>query len=44
MYGPEDSHELQLTYLHHICLTEAIPCWEVPLSTLWYVNEMTVIL
>jgi len=33
MYGPEDCHELQLTYLHYLCLTKAVPCWEVPLST-----------
>ena len=30
MYGPEDCHKLQLTYLHYVHLTEAIACWEVP--------------
>jgi len=44
MYGPEDCHELQLTYLHYVRLTKAVTCWEVPLSTFRYVNEMTVMI
>jgi len=33
MYGPEDCHELQLTYLHYVHLTKVVTCWEVPLFT-----------
>ena len=44
MYGPEDCRELHLTYLHYVRLTKAITCWEAPLSTFWYVNEMSVMI
>ena len=35
---------MQLTYSYYVHLTNAVACWEVPLSTFWYVNEMTVMI
>jgi len=38
MYGPEDCHELRLTYLHYVRLTKAITCWEVPLIVVYFID------